>query len=275
MLVFGTAGVPHSAERRSSVAGISAVRALGLDAMELQFVRRVGMGGQTARRVRGAAEKNSVRLSAHAPYYINLNSKDPAKLRASKERLLLAARVAAICGARNVVFHAAFNHDDPPAMVYEQVKARLQTVVAQLREERVCVCLRPETSGKPSQFGSLDEILQLSAEIAGVRPCIDFGHLYARNAGAVNTYAGFEAVLAAVRDALGAAALQDMHMHIAGVAYGRAGERKHLAFEASDLRYEELLQVLVDWNVGGTVICESPILEQDALVLQRTYGRLA
>ena len=188
--------------------------------------------------------------------------------------MFLAARVAAICGARNVVFHAAFNHDDPPAMVYEHVRAQLQTVAAQLRDEHVCVCLRPETSGKPSQFGSLDEILQLSAEVEGIGPCIDFGHLYARNAGAVNTYAGFVAVLNAVDDALGAAALQDMHMHIEGMVYGRAGERKHLAFEASDLRYEELLQALVDWDVGGTVICESPILEEDALLLQRVYRRL-
>jgi deoxyribonuclease-4 len=270
-LIFGTAGVPHSAEKRSSVSGIHRIRALGLDAMELQFVRRVSMGEATAGAVRMAAEHSGVLLSAHAPYYINLNSKDPEKVRASLERLLKAARVAALCGARSVVFHAAYHHNDPPAVVYERVKARLETIVAQLRDEALDVCLRPETSGRPSQFGSLDEILRLSAEIEGVSPCIDFGHLHARSAGAVNSYAEFEAVLEKVGKALGTAALQDMHMHLQGIAYTEAGEQKHLTLAASDARYEELLQALIDWNVGGRVICESPSLEEDALLLQRTY----
>lgn len=274
-LIFGTAGIPHSAEKRSSVAGIHRIRALGLDAMELQFVRRVSMGERTAGAVRRAAEDSAVFLSAHAPYYINLNSKDPEKVEASQERLLKAARVAALCGARSVVFHAAYYHNDPPAVVYERVKAQLETIVAQLRDEALEICLRPETSGRRSQFGSLDEILRLSTEIDGVNPCIDFGHLHARSVGAVNSYAEFGTVLERVGEALGISALQDMHMHLQGIAYTEAGEHKHLTFAASDARYEELLQALVDWGVGGRVICESPSLEEDALLLQGTYVRQA
>jgi deoxyribonuclease-4 len=242
--------------------------------MELQFVRRVSMGAKTAREVCGAAWDSQVRLSAHAPYYINLNSRDREKIEASRERLVKAARVAALCGAHSVVFHAAYYHDDTPSTVYKRVKAQLQAIVAQLREEDVGVNLRPETSGRPSQFGSLDEVLQLSVEIDGLSPCIDFGHLHARTAGAVNTYAEFGAVLDKVRAALGSSALLDMHMHLQGMAYTEAGERRHLTLAASDTCYEELLQALVDWSVGGTAICESPSLEEDALLLQRTYHRL-
>jgi len=274
VLSFGTAGIPHSAEKRSSVAGIARVRALGLDAMELEFVRRVAMGEKSARAVCTSARDNRVRLSAHAPYYINLNSKDPEKVKASRERLLKAARVAALCGARNVVFHAAYYHDDPPPVVYERVKAQVQSIAEQLSAEGLNVCLRPETSGRPSQFGALDEVLQLSAEIDGVSPCVDFAHLHARAAGAVNTYAEFGAVLDRVEEILGVDALQDMHMHVQGIAYSQAGERRHLTLAASDLRYEELLQALIDWGVGGTAICESPSLEADALLLQRTHHRL-
>jgi deoxyribonuclease-4 len=273
LLVFGTAGVPHSAKRPSSLSGIARLRALGLDAMEVQFVQRVSMGVQTASDVQRAAREHSVRLSAHAPYYINLNAKDATKLAASRERLLRAAQVAAQCGAHNVVFHAAFYHDDAPHVVYERVKTQLQSMTEQLRAERVDVCLRPETSGRASQFGSLEEILQLSAEVQGIRPCIDFGHLHARTGGAVNTYGEFESVLARVAEFLGRGALQDLHMHVQGIAYGRAGERKHLILAESDLRYEELLRTWVDWGVGGTAICESPNLEEDALRLQRTYCR--
>jgi deoxyribonuclease-4 len=242
--------------------------------MELQFVRRVSMGEETAQEVCKAARDNRVRLSAHAPYYINLNSRDGEKIEASRQRLIKAARVAALCGAHSVVFHAAYYHDDKPSIVYQRVKAQLQAIVAQLREQDVAVRLRPETSGRPSQFGSLDEILQLSAEVEGLSPCIDFGHLHARTAGAVNAYADFGAVLDKVKKALGSRALLDMHMHLQGMAYTEAGERKHLILAASDMRFEELLQALVDWGVAGTAICESPSLEEDALLLQRTYHRL-
>ena len=249
------------------------MRALGLDAMEVQFVQRVSMGTETASAVQRAARDHGVRLSAHAPYYINLNSRDSAKLAESRERLLKAARVAAQCGARNLVFHAGFYHDDAPHVVYERVKAQLQSVTEQLRAEGVDVCLRPETSGRPSQFGSLEETLQLSLELQGIRPCIDFGHLHARASGAVNTYAEFGSVLARVVEFLDQGALQDMHMHVQGIAYSRAGERKHLILAESDLRYEELVHTWVDWGVGGTAICESPNLEEDALLLQQAYHR--
>ena len=270
-MLFGTAGVPRSAEKPNSADGIARLRALGLDAMELQFVRRVAMGEQSAQRVREVAEACGIRLSAHAPYYINLNSRDPEKIAASRERLLKAARVAALCGARDVVFHAAYYQQDAPAEVYKRVRAQLESLTAQLRDEGLSICLRPETTGKPSQFGSLEEILRLSAEIDGVSPCIDFGHLHARSTGAFNTYFEFVTVLEEVGQFLGGAALQDMHMHLQGMAYTPAGEHKHLNLSESDLRYRELLQALVDCEVCGTAICESPNLEKDALLLKTTY----
>ncbi len=273
-LFFGTAGIPHSAEKYSSKAGIARVRALGLGAMELQFVRRVAMGEGSAHAVRIAAQEHSVRLSAHAPYYINLNSRDPQKLLASRERLLRAARVAAQCSAQNVVFHAAFYHGDPPSLVYERIRAQLQSLATWLRDEGLSVCLRAETAGKPSQFGALEEILRLSAETDGVSPCVDFGHLYARTLGELNGYSEFWAVLDRIARVLGESALRDMHIHLQGMAHTQAGERKHLNLAASDLRYEELLHALIDRGVGGTVICESPNLEEDALLLERTYRQL-
>ena len=272
-LRFGTAGIPHCAPQPTSVSGVAAIRGLGLDAMELQFVQRVSMGHETASQVRRAARVAGVSLSVHAPYYINLNSSDPDKLSASRERLLKAARVGAACGARDVVFHPAFYHDDAPWLVYRRVRGQLRRILRQLRTEGVDVCLRPETMGRPSQFGSLEEVLRLSADLDGVRPCIDFGHLHARS-GAVNTYGEFARVLDQVKQALGQAGLKRMHMHVEGIAYGRAGERKHLVLADSDLCYGELLQACADWGVRGTVICESPNLEGDALLLRRAFVEL-
>lgn len=273
-LCFGTAGIPHSAEKHSSAAGIACISALGLDAMELQFVRRVSMSEKVAGEVRQAALDYGVRLSAHAPYYINLNSHDAEKVRASGERLLLAARIAALCGAHSVVFHAGYYHDDPADVVYGRIKERLQVLAQRVGEEGLRIRLLPETSGRASQFGDLDEVLRLSAEIVGVRPCIDWGHLYARAAGALNGYRAFGAVLDRVQEFLGKDALLDMHLHVQGMAYTRFGERKHLNLGASDLRYEELVLALRDWDVAGTVVCESPNLEEDALLLKQIYRRL-
>jgi len=127
--------------------------------------------------------------------------------------------------------------------------------------------------GKPSQFGTLEEILNLSVELEGVAPCIDFTHWHART-GKFNSYHEFVSILLQVKQRLGTAALDDMHIHVSGIAYGKSGEIKHLNLKESDFQYVELLKALRDYNTEGIVICESPNLEEDALLLQATYNSL-
>jgi deoxyribonuclease-4 len=273
-LLFGTGGIPHRTPKRSSQAGIKQIRELGLDCMELAFVRRVAMGEKTASEVRRTAEEYGVRLSVHAPYYVNLNSLEADKVRGSRQRILHAARVGWLCGAQSIVFHPAFYHDAPPEIVYERVRGHLVELVEELRAEGNRTTLRPETTGRISQFGTLDEVVMLSKEVEGVAPCVDFAHLHARS-GADNSYEEFVAFLELIETELGQAGLGDMHIHVSGIDYGRGGEKQHLNLEEADLRYVELLQVLRDFDVGGLLICESPSLEEDALLLQRTYRALA
>jgi len=140
-------------------------------------------------------------------------------------------------------------------------------VVTKMKEEDIRLLLRPETSGKGSQFGSLEEILKLCAELEGTAPCIDFAHLHARG-GRFNSYPEFTSVLEQVRVGLGDDALKNMHLHISGIEYGARGERRHLRLQQSDLQYNELLRALRDYNVKGVVICESPNQEEDALLLK-------
>lgn len=270
-LRFGTAGVPFSSADDSSLAGIARIRELGLDALELEFVQGVKMGLDTAAKVREAARAADVRLSVHAPYFINLNSADPGKRLASQERLLKTARVGEACGAASVVFHAAFYGADAPEKAYEEVKAEMRTVMSIVRAERLSIALRVETMGKRSQFGSLDEVLGLCREVDGLKPCLDFSHLYARE-GKINGYDEFHRVWAKVARKLGPRALRDVHVHIAGIQYGDKGEIRHLNLEETEFRTEEWLQVLRDLGVEGTIICESPNLEGDAVLLKKLYG---
>jgi len=269
-LLFGTAGVPFSSDDDSTLAGLERIKALGLDCQEIEFVQGVKMGLDTARKVRERAAALGVRLSVHAPYHINLNSEDPGKRLASQERLLRTARVGDACGATSAVFHAAFYGKDPAEKTTEAVRTGLKTVLSVLRGERLKIALRIETMGKRSQFGSLDEVLSLCREVDGLQPCLDFSHLHARE-GKVNSYTEFERVLGKVARKLGPRALKNVHIHIAGIHYGDKGEIKHLNLEETDFRYDEWLQALRDLGVEGMVICESPNLEADAVMLKRLY----
>jgi len=269
-LFFGPAGVPLSTRTRSTAAGIERVAELGLGGMELEFVQGVKMSRETALTVAEIASKEKIALTAHSPYFINLNAREPEKLKASQERVFQTARIAALCGATSIVFHAAFYLNDSPSKVYEQVKKQLQQITSQLRAEGNRVWIRPEVTGKTSQFGTLEEVLELSAEIDGVAPCIDFAHWYART-GKFNSYDEFTFTLKQVESKLGRQALDNMHIHVSGIAYGKSGETKHLNLRESDFNYVEFIHALSDYNVKGLVISESPNLEEDALLLQQTY----
>jgi len=269
-LLFGTAGVPFSAADDSSLAGIERIKALGLDGLEIEFVNGVKMGFDTAAKVRERAVRTGVRLSVHAPYHINFNSENPGIRLQSRERLLKTARVGAACGASSVVFHAAFYGKDSPEAAYDAVRQEVAAVVSVLRSERVPVTLRVETMGKRAQFGTLDEVLQLCRDVDGLQPCLDFSHLYARE-GKVNSYLEFERVLGKVARKLGPRTLHNAHIHIAGIQYGDRGEIRHLNLEETAFRYDEWLQALRDLGVEGLVICESPNLEGDAVMLKKLY----
>ncbi len=241
--------------------------------MEVEFVQGVRMGPESARAVGKVAAENQVSLSAHAPYYVNLNAHEPEKVVASQGRILQTARVASLFGGRSIVFHAGFYLGDSPSDTHAAVRENLKQVLAQLREEGNGVAVRPEISGKGSQFGSLEEVLQLCTDVEGLAPAIDFAHLHART-GAVNSYDEFADVLRQIEGALGRQALDDIHIHVSGIEYGPKGEKRHLVFADSDFHYTDLLRALKDFDIGGLLVCESPNLEEDALLLQETYHSL-
>jgi len=272
-LLFGTGGTPHSAKTASSTDGIKRIAELGLGCMEIEFVHGVIMGEAGARLVAETATKEGVKLSAHAPYFINLNAREPEKIKASQGRILQTARIASLCGAESIVFHAAFYLGDPPEKAYNTVKQYLEETLSQLKRENIRLWIRPEVAGKLSAFGTIEEILDLSAELDGVAPCIDFAHWHART-GISNSYQEFASILLQIKERLGRTALDNMHIHVSGIAYSKKGEIKHLNLKESDFQYIELLKALKDCDAKGLVICESRNLEEDALLLQATYNTL-
>jgi len=269
-LLFGTAGVPLSAPDASTLGALDRIKALDLDGLEIEFVQGVRMGRDTARRIRDRAAALGLRLSAHAPYFINFNSEDRGIRLQSQERLLSAVRLGAECGAESIVFHAGFYGRGTPEKALAAVRSGVAAVMSIVRTERIPTVVRIETTGKASQFGTLDEVLLLCREVEGLRPCLDFSHIYARE-GRVNSYAEFHRVLGKVARKLGPKALKSAHIHVAGIHFNRAGEIMHLNLDEADFRYDEWIQALRDLTVEGMVICESPNLEADALMLKHLY----
>jgi deoxyribonuclease-4 len=232
------------------------------------------MSPQVAVSVGELAARKKVVLTAHGPYFVNLNAVEPQKVHMSKQRILQTARIAALFGARSITFHAAFYLKNTPAETYTTVKKHLQEVVNTLQKEGNKVTISPEVTGKPSQFGTPEELLQLSSEIEGVAFCLDFSHWHART-GKANSYHEFLGMLDQVERKLGRRGLDNMHIHLSGIAYGKKGEIKHLMLPESDFKYAELLKALKERKAKGVVVCESvPYLEKDALLLQQTYRGL-
>lgn len=267
-LLFGTAGTPVSSIGTDSLSGIRRVHELGLGCMELEFVRGVKMGEETARKVSFLAEKLDIKLSVHAPYYINLNGDEETRLK-SRERILNSARIGQISGAKGVVVHAGFIQKETRLDAYEKIKKELTGIREQMNSEGLTIALRIETMGRNSQFGSLDEVLGIT-EVEGVLPCIDFSHLHAVN-GKNNSQEEFAAIFSRIENKLGRDGLDNMHIHVSGIEYSHKGEKNHLEFEESDFNYKELARVFCDFNIKGNVISESPNLEIDALKLKKEY----
>jgi deoxyribonuclease-4 len=272
-LLFGTGGVPDSAPDRDTVSALRFLRRLGLDSLELEFVRGTFPGEAKSREIAEAARETGIRLTAHGPYFINLNSADPEKVIASRTRIFKTACIGSLCGAESITFHPAFMHQDDPETVYGRVREELTRTMEEIRRAGCMVDVRPETTGKTSQFGSVDEIIRLSRDIEGIHPCIDWSHLHART-GACNSTEEFQSVLGAIREGLGVRELHGVHMHVSGIEFGPSGEKQHVDIEDSDFNWRDLLRVLKDSGISGFVICESPHREDDARRMKDWYGKI-
>ncbi|MBN1313000.1 MAG: TIM barrel protein, partial [Anaerolineae bacterium] len=264
---FGTIGAPIKSPKSGTPAAIAYIRELALDALEIAWVRSVRVKDESCLLIKGAAQEHDVKLSIHAPYYINLNSQTAELMAKSDERLILAARKGYLAGAGDIIFHPGSYHDQPPEQVYERIKQKLQEIQEILRSEGITVTLRPETMGKQAMFGTLEEVVQLAKDVKDVAPCIDVAHLHARTGdGSFNSYDEFAAMLKLVQKELGKPGLHNLHFHCSGIEYGPKGERNHLPLEESDLQWRAFLQACYDFDVRGTIVFESPNIEEDALL---------
>jgi deoxyribonuclease-4 len=232
---------------------------MGLGCLEVAFTYGVRMRPEEAEAVGRLAREMDITLSVHAPYYINLAADDPAKLAASKERILSSCRMAAVMGARNVVFHAGFYQGRSAEKTLARIAKGIEKLQAAVRRNRWDVVLCPETTGKPSQFGSLDECMLLARE-TGCGFTVDFAHLLARSGGSLD--------YGEVIDRLP----PRFHAHFSGIDYGPKGERQHL--KTTPKFFRRLAEALARRSIDVTLINESPQPYRDAVMMSRVVRQL-
>lgn len=273
-LLFGTAGVPNSTVKKNNpVEGVRRIHELALDCMQLEFAHGVRMKEEVSSALRKVSYELSVPLTSHGPYYINLNAREQDKIDSSVERIIQTAKISDLCGAESMTFHAAFYMKDSPYDVFDLVEKSLNVIEERLSRLDIEIELRPELTGKTSQFGSLEELISLSKSVNSCKPCMDFSHLYART-GDCNTYEDFSKTLETLKNELGAQALKEMHIHISGISSNSKGDLKHLNLEKSKFNWKDLMKALKDQDCRGYVICNSPNLEADAAMLKNYYMAL-
>ena len=268
-LNFLTAGVPARANDYGNAFFV--LENMNLDGLEVEFVHGVRYSEKTREAI---LNRGDFLITHHGPYYINLNAKEQDKKEASIKRVLDTARAAADLGAYSITYHAAFYLGEDSDTVTKKMIDIHKIITEILDKENISVWVRPETTGKKSQWGTLDEIIELSKNFDKILPCVDFAHIHARENGKFNTYDEFCFILEKLGNELGQKAINNFHGHVAGIEYGLKGEKKHLIFEESDFNYKDLIKAFKEFDVKGALVCESPNIEIDTKILKDYYESL-
>ncbi len=262
MIWIGTGGAPISSKERSTLSGLERIHELGLNAMEVEFVHGVNMKEEMAKQVGELAKKLNIRLSIHAPYYINLTSAEKEKIEASKKRIVESCERGHDMSAKIVVFHPAYYGKLPREECYLRVKKECEEMVDELKSKGINdVLLGLETTGKHSQFGTLDECIRMSKEVKGCAVNVDWAHIYARNGGRINFGEVIDKVLALK--------VKHIQSHFSCINFGLGGEKNHLTLDTGQPKYDGLVREIKKRNLDITLISESPNLEGDALKLKK------
>ncbi|MBQ8965145.1 TIM barrel protein [Ruminococcus sp.] len=276
---FGPAGSSDrfSAECRSSLQLPGWLAKMGLDHFEYQCGRGVRVSDKLAVGLKAKAEEHGVTISLHAPYFISLSSLEEEKRDKSIEYILQSADAAKRLGAERIVIHsgscAKMSRGEALELAKDTLlRARKAAVEQGLGDIIFC----PETMGKVNQLGDLDEVLELCALDESFLPCIDFGHLNAREFGRIKGRAEYEEILAAIENKLGADRLKVFHSHFSKIEFTvPGGEKRHLTFAENNgfgPDYEPLMELVAKKGLSPVFICESAgTQDDDALTMKQCY----
>lgn len=260
-LIIGRAGLPDKA--KGTLGACEALKSIGIDAMEIEFVHSIYMNSVVADKLGEQAKKYNIKFTIHAPFYINLNSKDKETIEKSKQRILKSAELGAKAGAFSCTFHSGYRHEKDEEQAYAHFREEIKDVMSKATKS---IRIAPESTGKFSQFGTWDELLKLHKDI-GCGICFDFSHIWARELGKID----FEEVISKIKKDY--RWWKDMHIHLSGIRFGNRGELNHQSFDDTKMPWKEVLTLLKEKGAGGVIICENPNPGKGALRIKEFLNK--
>ena len=278
--IFGPAGNAESFPYKSSADAPRWLAGLGLDAYEYQCGKGVNVKEDTARKIGAAAREAGIRLSLHAPYFINLANPDPDSLQKTIGYITAACEAADWMGSTRVIIHSGALMKRTRREALDIAIPSLRAVLAACDEAgygHIALC--PETMGKINQLGDLDEVLELCTLDERLVPCVDFGHLYARSLGELEGHDACVRMLDRIREVLGEERARTFHSHFSKIQFTpNGGEKMHLTFAQDDFGPDPapLMAEVARRGWSPTFICESAGTQaEDALTMKKLYQAAA
>jgi deoxyribonuclease-4 len=271
-IFIGPAGNASSAKEPGTEGSLKWVKETGLNAQEIEFVRRVYLTKERAENIGKLAKKLNIRLSVHAPYFINLASEKKRIVEISKRLILESADRGERCGADAIAIHSAYYYKKDPRKTFEILKKNLEEILDEIKSRGIKrIKLGIETMAKDTQFGTLDEVIKLCKEVAHKQlvPYIDFAHIYCKNNGKIN--------YSEIFDKLEDLKLKHINSHFEGIKYN-LNKKKFVDVHTminSHPPFKPLAEEILKRKLSITIIAESkPYPEKDALKIKRIFEKL-
>lgn len=270
---FGPAGRPIGYKGKTTQV-CDYIKKIGLDAFEYQATYGVRISKQSALELGENAAKNDILVSMHGPYYINLCSQKGDTIKKSVERLVQSAKAGEWMNSYRTVFHMGFYTKYSP----EEAMKKCKDAISELLENMETLGIKnytfaPETTGKKSQFGSLDELVDICRSFDNFAPTVDFAHMHARSGGIIKTKEDYAKIFNKIEKELD---LKSLHCHFTKIEYTDAGEKKHHILDDSNFGppLTPLLELISENGFNVTLICETPYLDIDALEMKKEYSSI-
>ena len=251
------------------------VKNRGLDCFEYSFGRGVRMSEDKAISIGEAFQAAGVEISVHAPYFINFANPDDEMAAKSYGYVLDSAKMLKLMGGKRVVFHPAaqgkVSREEAVALTEERLKI-LRDYIYLNNLQDLIFC--PETMGKLAQIGTVEEITRFCKIDPVFIPCIDFGHINAREQGSLKTVEDYKSRLQYMIDELGYEKMKHFHMHFSKIMYSAKGEIKHLTFEDEVYgpEFSPLAVALKELHLEPYIVSESAGTQaEDALEMKKMY----
>lgn len=279
--LFGPAGNSDSFSAmgyKSSLQVPEYLTKMGLDCFEYQCGRGVNIGNDKAEQLGKIAKEKNIYLSLHAPYYISMSSIEEEKRLNSVNYILASARAVKAMGGNRIVVHTGSCGKISREKALHLAKDTMKIAVDALDNEGLSdIHICPETMGKVNQLGTLDEVLELCLIDERLIPCIDFGHLNARDLGILKTKEDFEKIFEEIKNKIGSDRLKSFHSHFSKIEYTSGGEKRHLTFE--DVIYgpdfEPVMELTYKYGCSPVFVCESAGTQaEDAKAMKDYYHSL-